>query len=177
MVTGCAVSSPCPSAAGCALERQVEAAGARPEWRLEQVPLIDAEDSTEQKQAYEKACVTVDGYLLAPRSLDAYTMLANQFANIEPNSPDAHMDGDVDYALAWTTAGVCVLQQSLPFPFNGVLRYAYTDHRSAHRLLFTHALLLRQRHPRKAAVWFRALVYLDPNDNLGARYVLTRSAN
>lgn len=154
-----------------ALERQVEAAGPRPEWRLEDVPMIDAEDSGEQKQAYEAACVTVDGYRLVPRSLDAYTMLGYQVADFdgEPDSPDAKATGDLDYALAWTRAGISVLQQSLPYPFTGVLRYAYVDHRSAHRLLLAHALLLRQRHPRQAAVWLRAMVYLDPNDSLGAR--------
>lgn len=157
------------------LERQVEAAGARPEWRLEEVALIDAEDSDEQKQAYEDACVTIDGYRIVPRSLDAYTMLAYQFAEFdgEADSPGAKAMGDLDYALAWTRAGLSVLQQSLPYPFTGVLRYAYEDHRAAHRLLLAHALVLRQRHPRKAVAWLRAMVYLDPNDNLGARYLVT----
>ncbi len=158
-----------------ALERQVEAVGARPEWRLEEVALIDAEDSEEQKQAYEAACVKVDGYLMVPRCLDAYTALAYQVADFdaEPDSPDAKAAGDLDYALAWTRAGVSVLQQSLPYPFTGVLHYGCLDHRSAHRLLFAHALLLRQRRSKQAASWFRAMVYLDPNDNLGARYCVS----
>jgi hypothetical protein len=158
-----------------ALERQVEAVGARPEWRLEDVALIDAEDSDERKQAYEDACVTIDGYRIVPRSLAAYTMLAYQAADFdgEADSPDAKAVGDLDYALAWTRAGLSVLQQSLPYPFTGVLRYAHVDHRSAHRLLLAHALVLRQRHPREAVAWLRAMVYLDPNDNLGARYLMT----
>lgn len=153
------------------LERQVGAAGARPEWRLEDVALIDEEDSDEEKAAYEAACVEVDGYLLMPRSLDAYTMLAYQIAAFddEPDAPDALVTGDLDHALAWARAGVCLLQQSLPYPFTGVLRYGYVDHRSAHRLLFAYALLLRHRRPRQAAPWFRAMIYLDPNDNLGAQ--------
>ncbi|MDH6538476.1 hypothetical protein [Streptomyces sp. SPB4] len=72
--------------------------------------------------------------------------------------------------LAWAAAGVCVLQQSLPHPFRDVLRYADTDNRPAHRVLFAYAQLLRIKDPAKDAPWFTALVYLNPNDILGARF-------
>jgi hypothetical protein len=52
-----------------------------------------------------------------------------------------------------------------------VLSYGYSQHRSAHRLLFAHALLLHQRHPRTAGAWLRARVYLDLHDHIGARHL------
>ncbi|MFE3109729.1 hypothetical protein ACFXKJ_27150 [Kitasatospora indigofera] len=45
------------------------------------------------------------------------------------------------------------------------------DNRPAHRILFAYAGLLRRRDPEAAAVWFTALVYLNPNDNVGARFI------
>ncbi|MFD9636580.1 hypothetical protein [Streptomyces violascens] len=53
----------------------------------------------------------------------------------------------------------------------GLLLYADTDNRPAHRILFADASLLRIRHPRLAAPWFTALVYLNPMDSLGARFL------
>ena len=66
---------------------------------------------------------------------------------------------------------MCVLQQSLPWPFRDVLLYSELDNRPAHRILFAYADLLRRRDPEAAAVWFTALVYLNPNDNVGARFI------
>jgi hypothetical protein len=36
------------------------------------------------------------------------------------------------------------------------------------------ASLLQYKHPRKAKAWFRAMVFMNPGDNMGARYHLLR---
>ncbi|MGW4894750.1 hypothetical protein ACWEQL_21145 [Kitasatospora sp. NPDC004240] len=82
------------------------------------------------------------------------------------------MPGELDAALEWARAGVCVLQQSLPWPFRDVLLYGELDNRPAHRILYCYADLLRRRDPKAAAPWFTALVHLDPNDNMGTRFTV-----
>ncbi|WP_329020304.1 hypothetical protein [Streptomyces sp. NBC_01601] len=76
----------------------------------------------------------------------------------------------VEAALSWAAAGVCVLQQSLPYPFGDVLPYGEVDNRPAHRVVYAYATLLQLKHPRKAAAWFTAMVYFSPMDNMGARF-------
>ncbi|GHA49622.1 hypothetical protein GCM10010329_84780 [Streptomyces spiroverticillatus] len=66
---------------------------------------------------------------------------------------------------------MCVLQQSLPYPFRDVLLSGDTDSRPGHRLVFAYATLLRLKHPWKAAPWFTAMVYFNPMDNMGARFL------
>ncbi|GAA2753436.1 hypothetical protein [Kitasatospora cinereorecta] len=66
---------------------------------------------------------------------------------------------------------MCVLQQSLPWPFRDVLLYSELDNPPAHRILYCQTDLLRRRDPKAAAAWFTALVYLNPMDNMGARFV------
>jgi hypothetical protein len=52
-----------------------------------------------------------------------------------------------------------------------VLLHNELDSRPAHRVLFAYADLLRRRDPKAAATWFTALVRLNPNDNVGARFL------
>ncbi|WP_371591802.1 hypothetical protein [Streptomyces virginiae] len=59
----------------------------------------------------------------------------------------------------------------LPHPFQDVLLYDDNDNRPAHRILFAYASLLNLKDPTAAAPWFTALVYLNPPDNLGARFL------
>ena len=163
------------------LEKKIAQLPARPLWEMERVWLPDTESSPEDDEAYADACVTIAGRLLHPRCLDAYVSIAYNLADLrdEDDGVDAEacspgldvVAGDLDAALEWAGAGVCVLQQSMPFPFRDVLPYGEIDNRSAHRVLFAYASLLRLKHPRKAAPWFTALVYANPMDNLGARFL------
>lgn len=161
------------------LQRDVAALGERPTWRLERVWLPDEESTAAEAAAYDRQCREIDGVLLAPRCLDAYVTQAYQAAGlIESDDDPVHADidpEDLDLALEWAAAGVCVLQQSLPWPFQDMLLYAELDNRPAHRILYAYAALLARRHPRKAAPWWRAMVYLNPPDNLGARFHAPRS--
>ncbi len=109
------------------------------------------------------------------RPLDTYATIAYEVAGLRQED-DEDDQGDVPSrelgaALEWAHAGVCVLQQSLPWPFTDVLLYGELDNRPAHRILYCYADLLRRRAPKAAAVWFTALVYLNPNNNLGARFI------
>ncbi|MFC7830876.1 hypothetical protein [Streptomyces sp. NPDC057375] len=77
------------------------------------------------------ASVTIGGRLLHPRDLDSYATFAYEYAGLEDaeDFTDAEegtgglqrVTGDLNTALAWAAAGVCVLQQSLPHPFSRVL--------------------------------------------------------
>ncbi|MFD8782515.1 hypothetical protein [Kitasatospora sp. NPDC059599] len=140
----------------------------------------DEESSEAYEAAYEKVSVTISDRQLRPRDLVAYATIAYELAGLREGDGDfgdnEDDQGDVDpegldAALEWARAGVCVLQQSLPFPFTDVLLYSELDNRPAHRLLFAYADLLRRRDPKAAALWFTALVYLNPNDNMGARFI------
>lgn len=157
------------------LEKSIAQLAPRPEWRIERIWLPDEETAPEEEAAYEAGAVTIAGHILHPRCLDAYATIAYDLAGLadgeDEDTEDSDVPGDLEEALSWARAGVCVLQQSLPFPFRDVLTYGELDNRPAHRLLYAYADLLRRKHPRKAAPWFTALVYLNPADNLGARFV------
>lgn len=162
-----------PASEMSTLERQVRKLGTRPTWRMERVWFPDGEASAEETAAYETACCDIAGCMVMPRCLDAYVMEAYAAAGLGDGDDPAEADiddDDLDEGLAWAEAGVCVLQQSLPWPFTDCLPYGELDNRPAHRVLYAYASLLSRRHPRKAAPWFRALVYLNPPDNMGARF-------
>ncbi|MDT0485240.1 hypothetical protein [Streptomyces doebereineriae] len=163
------------------LEREIAKLSPRPEWEMERVWSPDEETDEAYDAAYEEACVTIGGHRLHPRDLDAYTSIAYELADLadqdeefDPNDVESKDDlvrGDLDAGLGWAAAGVCVLQQSLPYPFRDVLPYGCLDNRPAHRLVYAYASLLQLKHPRKAAVWFTAMVYFSPMDNMGARFL------
>ena len=149
---------------------------------MERVWTPDGESAAGYDAAYEKAAVTIGDRRLHPRDLDAYAAIAFELAGLGEGDDDGFDDedddegqgevpGELDAALEWARAGVCVLQQSLPWPFRDVLLYSELDNRPAHRILFAYADLLRWRDPEAAAVWFTALVYLNPSDNIGARVI------
>ncbi len=162
------------------LEKRIAKLPVRQSWRMERVWTPDEESSEGYEAAYGKAAVEIDGERLHPRDLDAYARIAYELAGVRDGEDDFADDEDdlvdvdpegLDVALEWARAGVCVLQQSLPFPFTDVLLYSELDNRPAHRILFAYADLLRRRDPEAAAAWFTALVYLNPNDNVGARFI------
>jgi hypothetical protein len=164
------------------VERKVRAAGPRVEWRTECVHLPDEESSAAESAEYESRIVTVEGFRINPRCLDDYTTIAYQYASRAGwADPEDGGDDDPDVespvfntALEWAAAGVCVLQQSLPWPFMDCLPYAVIDNRPAHRILYAYASLLAGKHPRLAAKWFRSLVFINPPDNMGARFYRER---
>ncbi|MEV6403978.1 hypothetical protein AB0M58_13670 [Streptomyces bobili] len=155
------------------LEKKIAALAPRPMWRMERIWLPDGESSPEEDEAYEKAaCVEIDGRLLHPRCLEAYADFAYSCAGLDEGEgiDEDGVPGDLEEALEWAEAGVWLIQQSLPFPFRDVLEYGPIDNRPAIRMLLAYATLLRAKSPRKATPWFRALVYMDPQDRIGARY-------
>ncbi|MGW3196726.1 hypothetical protein ACWDBD_19455 [Streptomyces sp. NPDC001118] len=162
------------------LERKIAKLPPRPEWAMERVWTPDEETDEAYDAAYGKACVTIGDRRLHPRDLDAYTTIAYELADLadqddefDPNDVESAADlvrGDLEAALSWAAAGVCVLQQSLPYPFRDVLPYGELDNRPAHRVVYAYANLLQLKHPRKAAAWFTAMVYFSPMDNMGARF-------
>ncbi|MFE2729356.1 hypothetical protein [Kitasatospora sp. NPDC059327] len=159
------------------LERRIAELPVRQSWRMERVWSPDEESSEAYDAAYEEASVTIGDRRLHPRDLDAYATIAFEVAGLDRDveggfdDDQGEVPGELDAALEWARAGVCVLQQSLPWPFTDVLLYTELDNRPAHRILFTYADLLRRRDPKAAAAWFTALVYLNPNDNIGARFI------
>ncbi|MGW2543155.1 hypothetical protein ACWC5I_20335 [Kitasatospora sp. NPDC001574] len=156
------------------LEKRIAELPVRQSWRTERVWSPDEESSERYDAAYEKASVTIGDRRLHPRDLDAYATIAYEVAGLHQDDDEdnqGEVPGELDAALEWARAGVCVLQQSLPWPFTDVLLYSELDNRPAHRILFAYADLLRRRDPKAAAGWFTALVYLNPNDNLGARFI------
>ncbi|MFD7736276.1 hypothetical protein ACFV6F_38590 [Kitasatospora phosalacinea] len=161
------------------LERRIAKLPPRQSWRMERVWSPDEESSEKYDAAYEQGAVTIGDRVLHPRDLDAYATIAYELAGLREDDgfgDDEDGLGDVDpegldAALEWARAGVCVLQQSLPFPFTDVLLYSELDNRPAHRVLFAYADLLRRRDAKAAEAWFTALVYLNPNDNMGARFI------
>jgi hypothetical protein len=86
-------------------------------------------------------------------------------------------DEDLEEALAWAEAGVCVLQLSLPWPFTDCLPYGEPDNRPARRVLYPTPACSPDGTPRKAAPWYRAMVYYNPLDNMGARFSGTGSVS
>uniref|UniRef100_UPI003F495804 hypothetical protein n=1 Tax=Amycolatopsis sp. CA-096443 TaxID=3239919 RepID=UPI003F495804 len=154
------------------LQREAAKLGARPTRRLERLWQPNEESGPDELAAYEAACRDVDGVRLAPRCLDDFDERACLAAGLRDSD-----DGDpvpidpqaLDEALAWAEAGVCVLQASLPWPFQDCLLYGQADNRPAHRVLRTYAGLLSRKRPRDAARWRRALAFLNPPDSIGAR--------
>jgi hypothetical protein len=157
-------------------ERKVRETGRRMEWRMERVWQPDEESPDAEIKIYETGRRLVDDVTLNPRCLDDYVTIAYDFAGYLDGEPPAERPpaSRLASALAWSEAGVCVLQQSLPWPFIDCLPYNELDNRPAHRLLYVYARLLATEHPRKAQQLFRAMLFMNPPDNMGARYHLGR---
>lgn len=161
-----------------AVEKAIRDLGERLEWRLERVWALDEESSPEDAAAYEKATKCISGQYVNPRCLDDYVQHAWDLAEtvgLDEEDPDPKLKPGPETAevyraaLDWAQAGVVVLQQSLPWPFTEVLPWAINDNRPAHRALFAYAWLLAVRSKRQAKPWFRAMLYMNPIDNMGVR--------
>ncbi|OBK38608.1 hypothetical protein A5658_03555 [Mycobacterium sp. 1245111.1] len=162
-------------------EKSIRGLGERMEWRIERVWALDDESTSEEIAAYEKGFTTVAGCGINPRCLDDYSVRAWEvLATIgyDDDDPDWELGADAESlevhsaALEWAQAGVVVLQQSLPWPFVDVLPYSINDNRPAHRVLYAYASLLAMKSMRQAKPWFRAMLYMNPNDNLGISYAV-----
>jgi hypothetical protein len=97
---------------------------------MERVWHPDGEQTAEATAAYDAACRDVAGRLIVPRCLDAYVMEAYAAAGLGDGEDLAEAevdDEDLTEALEWAEAGVCVLQQSLPWPFTDCLPYGELD--------------------------------------------------
>jgi hypothetical protein len=98
------------------LEREVRKLGTRPTWRMERVWFPDGKQSAKETAAYESACRDVAGRMIVPKCLDAFVMEAYAAAGLGDGDDPAEVDiddEDLDEAMAWAEAGVCVLQQSV----------------------------------------------------------------
>lgn len=158
------------------LEKEIRAAGDRLEWRLERVWALDDESTSEERAAYESAVKNIGRHSINPRCLDDYVTLAYDLVasiGMHEDNPDWRLSSDpeevavYEEALDWARAGVVLLQQSLPFPFTGVLPWDVNDNRPAHRAMFVYALLTAAKSQTRAKPWFRAMLYMNPNDNMG----------
>lgn len=161
-----------------AVEKAIRDLGDRLEWRLERVWGLDSESTSEEYEAYEKSAKVVGGCYINPRCLDDYVTQAYalmESIGMDEDNPDWKLDRDPETtavwqaALNWAEAGVVVLQQSLPWPFTGVMPWKVNDNRPAHRALFAYASILDAKSRRKAKPWFTAMLYMNPDDNMGVR--------
>ncbi len=164
-----------------AVEKSIRELGERMEWRIERVWALDDESTPEETAAYEKGVKRVAECDINPRCLDDYSLRAWELlatVGYDDDNPDWKLGSDAESleahsaALEWVQAGVVVLQQSLPWPFVDVLPWSVIDNRPAHRVLYAYGSLLAMRSMAQARPWFRAMLYMNPIDNLGVRYAL-----
>lgn len=160
----------------------ITSAGRRRTWRLSRIWLPGPDDGPADILAYLEAERDVQDLRFPPACLDYYAeQVGNAVQTIRttlhekdmltrpplkhwtPQAIDLWEQGN-----SWGSAGVAVLQSALPYPFTGILDYSL-DNRPAHRLLYHYASLLAMRHPRKAYRWYRALIFMNPYDDIGVR--------
>ncbi|MFF2751983.1 hypothetical protein ACFVVA_41410 [Kitasatospora sp. NPDC058048] len=98
--------------------------------------------------------MTIGDRQLHLRNLDTY---AYEVASLHREDDDEDDQGDVpeelDATLEWARAWVCVLQQSLPWPFRDILLYRELDTRPAHRILYCCAAAPPRRLRRGSPRW------------------------
>lgn len=160
------------------VEKAIRAVGNRLEWRLERVWGLDDESTAEEEAAYSAATKVVGGCPIDPRCLDDYVSQAYglmETIGMDDDDPDWELQTNdpeavevYEEALDWARAGVVVLQQSLPWPFTGVLPMNL-DTRPAHRALLAYASLLAVKSRKRSKPWFQAILYINPYDEMGVR--------
>ena len=130
-------------------------------------------------EEYEAGSRELDGRWLVPGCLDAYTEIAYSLYDPEEDGkPTTAAKGAAwDDSMKWLTAGMNVLQVSLPYPFRGAISYRTRTGVSVHRLIYAYASTLQLMQPKAAKSWFRAMVFLDPDDAMGARFHIRGAAN
>ena len=155
--------------------KRIIAGGPREAWELEQVvpgrdwdweaesdPILGAVELSQHAER-ERARRLLEDLLAADvRCLDAHAHLG-LFA----------YDYSAAIALAHFEAGVAIGERGLPAGFNGVLPWGWIDNRPFLRCLHGYGLCLWRlgRLPEATRV-FDALLWLNPSDNQGARFLI-----
>lgn len=157
------------------VERAIRDVGDRLEWRVERVSAHDGVYMSASGKT--ESAKLIGGRHINPRCLDDYVDRSSELMRsigLDGYRSDWQLGGDPETAavyqeaLDWAQAGVVVLQQSLAWPFTGILPWSQHDNRPAHRVVFQYALVLGLTSLRKAKPWFRAALYFDPTDHFGA---------
>lgn len=155
-----------------AFERVI-AAGPREAWELEQVvpgrdwntdydPILESVELAGHAERERARRVLEDLLAIDARCLDARAHLGS-FA----------YDYSASLALAHFETGVAVGERSLPAGFDGVLPWGWIDNRPFLRCLHGYGLCLwRLGHCAEATRVLDALLWLNPSDNQGARFLI-----
>ena len=155
--------------------------GPRHEFEMEQViPLKDPSDwesdpIVQASEIYEcgnyPAAFKIIADVLSEdvRCLDAHAHLGNWVFNVT----EKHDLGAVKTALRHYEAGLRIGELSLPKNFYGLLPWAFLDNRPFLRCLHGYGLCLwRSGNATAARDVFERMLWLNPRDNQGARYLL-----
>jgi tetratricopeptide (TPR) repeat protein len=155
-----------------AFERII-AAGAREAWELEQVvpgrdwetdydPILESVELAGRAER-ERARLLLESLLATdPRCLDAHAHLGLIAYDYSASLAQPHFE-----------AGVAAGERSLPAGFNGVLPWGWIDNRPFLRCLHGYGLCLwRLGRFAEASRVLDALLWLNPSDNQGARFLI-----
>lgn len=178
--------------------QRVVAAGARPDAILPDpyhgrrsadgaVPLdraLDARDAAGYRgRLYE---LDLEGIVRRePRDVDAWAHLGNYYLDLaDPGTPhppgvpepeDRRRHSWTRTALGYYQAAVAIAELALPDPFTGFLRWGHLDNRAFARAAFGAALSAwRLGRFDEAGQVLTNMLWLNPEDNQGARYLLPR---
>jgi tetratricopeptide (TPR) repeat protein len=158
---------------------EIVAAGARTAWEMEQIVPRDAVELRWEDDPFLEAIALADsdyisaaedllGDLLAAdlRCLDAHAHLGNlELKGLWPDS--------LDRAARHYRAGLAIAGLTLGRDFQGVLPWGLIDNRPYLRCLHGYGLALWQQGETEAASQvFRKMLWLNPDDNQGARFLL-----
>ncbi len=132
-------------------------------------PITDASEYYEQGD-YDKAYKIMENILITDfRCLDAHAHLGNWDFNHTDN-PNSEI---IDKAKRHYEVGVEIGELSLGKEFNGVLPWGYIDNRPFLRCLHGYGLSLwRLEDKENAKIIFERMLWLNPADNQGVRFLL-----
>lgn len=150
------------------------AAGVRPEFEMEQVvpgdldpsadgPILEAVYAKDMDDPSRAEGILMNLLREDLRCLDAYAHLGNLY-----------IDGQTKKAIRFYQTGLDVAALSFPPAFNGVLPWGLMDNRPYLRCLHGYGLCLwRLERFGKAEEVFERMLWLNPPDNQGARFLIT----
>ena len=154
----------------------IVAKGVRPAFEMEQVipdadpedwesdPIIDAAELNGSGDHAGARALLMKQLEQDLRCLDAHAHLGNWLLDLWP-----------DDALRHYEAGVRIGELALPPGFDGVLPWGLTDNRPFLRCLHGRGLALwRQGRAADASAVFQRMLWLNPSDNQGARFLLAQ---
>jgi tetratricopeptide (TPR) repeat protein len=153
--------------------KPIIARGERPAYKMEQVlpgadldelsdPIIDAVDLKDAENYLEAEKVLMELCESDLRCLDAHSHLGN-FA----------FDSDPEKAIRHYAVGLSIGELSLPAGFDGALPWGHVDNRPFLRCLQGYGLSLwRLKRFAEAALLFERMLWLNPSDNQGIRFLI-----